>query len=183
MERDGTSPSTTGGVGRIGIDLAVEDPAWRDELPAAGAVAETAARAALDRVAPGPPLALCLVLTDDKRIQALNREWRGVDRPTNVLSFPAEELEPGSVPRPPAGAPPGLAIELGDVVLARQTVLAEAAEAGRPAEHHLAHLVVHGVLHLLGWDHQEDAEAAAMEAMERDILAGLGVPDPYEEAA
>ncbi len=115
-------------------------------------------------------------LTDDAEVRALNHRYRGVDAPTNVLSFPATACTPGALPEaPPAGAP----LPLGDVVVALETVRAEAANQGKPLADHLRHLVVHGVLHLAGYDHADDAQAAAMEDLEAGILAGLGVPDPY----
>ena len=107
-----------------------------------------------------------VLLTDDASIRELNREYRGKDSATNVLSFPAA----------PSAAP-----HLGDVALAFETCAREAAEQGKLLADHLAHLVAHGVLHLLGWDHQTEAEAGAMEAHERALLASLGRPDPYRE--
>jgi probable rRNA maturation factor len=117
-----------------------------------------------------------LLLCDDARIRALNASYRQQDRATNVLSFPALELDPARLP----AAPPPL---LGDIVLAAETIAAEAARDGnRPADH-LRHLVVHGCLHLLGHDHQDDAGAARMEGLESGILHALGVADPYAEEA
>ena len=112
---------------------------------------------------------LAIVLTDDAAVRKLNRRWRGSDKATNVLSFPAHGLvPPGSGPRP-----------LGDVVIAYETMAREAQEQGLPLTHHLTHLAVHGFLHLLGYDHESDTEAETMEQLERDILARLDVPDPY----
>jgi len=113
------------------------------------------------------------VLADDGEQRRLNRTWRGRDAPTNVLAFPAA---PAGVPAV-AGAP----LLLGDIVLAGETVAREAAEQGKPFADHLRHLVVHGVLHLLGYDHDADEAAVAMEAIETSILAGLGVSDPYRD--
>ena len=110
-----------------------------------------------------------MVLSDDSAVRALNRDHRGKDAPTNVLSFP-----PALVP--PAGARP-----LGDVILAYETVRREALEQGKAAADHLRHLVVHGVLHLSGYDHETEAEAEEMEQLEREILAGLGIADPYAD--
>jgi probable rRNA maturation factor len=118
-----------------------------------------------------PGAELTIVLTDDETVQRLNRQYRGIDKPTNVLSF--GRTNGGS--EPVAGAP---AI-LGDVVLARQTVAAEAASQGKRIANHAAHLVVHGVLHLLGYDHQAAREAHLMEAIEIQVLAELGVANPY----
>ncbi len=118
-----------------------------------------------------PPSEISVVLSDDEHIRELNKHHRGIDKPTNVLSFPAVRM------KTPAGAPR----ILGDVVLAFETVEREAKEEAKSIENHLAHLVVHGVLHLLGYDHEDDDEAETMEARERQILAKLGIPDPYAE--
>ena len=114
------------------------------------------------------PGELCLVFSNDQEVQGLNREWRDKDRPTNVLSFPAEEESfPGDDP------------VLGDVVLAFETIEREAREQGKPFENHCTHLLVHGFLHLLGYDHQNEEEAGQMEALERKILSNQGLDDPY----
>ncbi|NYZ12987.1 rRNA maturation RNase YbeY [Azospirillum sp. RWY-5-1] len=120
------------------------------------------------------PAELSVVLADDAMVQTLNRDYRGKDKPTNVLSFALTEA---AGPEPEPGAP----ILLGDVILARETVVREAAEQGKPEDDHLTHLVVHGVLHLLGYDHEQDDEAEAMERLETRVLAGLGIPDPYAD--
>ncbi len=149
---------------------------WAAELPDADSIAERAARAALAAVPDiAGPIELSLVLADDAAVQGLNRDYRGKDRPTNVLSFPAWAEHDLPIPGEPAA--------LGDVVLALETVLAEAAAQGKAPADHLAHLTVHGVLHLLGYDHETDAGAAAMEALEVRVLAGLGVPNPYAAEA
>jgi probable rRNA maturation factor len=112
---------------------------------------------------------LSIRIVDAAESQALNRRFRGKDQPTNVLAFPAE-------------LPPELELPLlGDVVICREVVAAEAAAQGKAEEAHWAHMVIHGTLHLLGFDHQEPAEAAAMEAVETELLAELGWPDPYQE--
>lgn len=129
--------------------------------------AEVAARAALGGLDLRGPLELSLALADDATVRTLNRDYRGKDKPTNVLSFPQAEAMPDGT------------LMLGDVVLARETCLAEAAEARRSPADHLSHLVVHGVLHLAGHDHEEDAQAEVMEALEVTILADIGVPNPY----
>ncbi len=113
---------------------------------------------------------LAVMLTDDAAVKDLNRSFRGIDKPTNVLSFPAPPA-----PGDDADAPR----QLGDIAIAFETTQAEALAEGKPFAHHLSHLAVHGFLHLIGYDHETDAEAEAMEALERDILAGLGIPDPY----
>jgi len=114
----------------------------------------------------------CVVLADDALLRSLNHAYRGKDAPTNVLSFPFREA-----PRDPTGATHPH--HLGDIVLAAETLQREAAEQGIPPVHHLQHLVVHGLLHLLGFDHDAEVEAEAMERLETRILATLGVPDPY----
>lgn len=130
--------------------------------------------AVLGRV-PTEPIELGITLADAARQQQLNRQFRGQDRPTNVLAFPAWE--------PEVEAPPGMPTLLGDVVLAFETVLREAAEQGKSVGDHLSHLVVHGVLHLLGYDHQTAADADQMESLEVSILAKLGIANPYRDAA
>lgn len=112
---------------------------------------------------------LSLVFTNDADIREINAKWRHIDKPTNVLSFPAFALQPGQEPGE----------ILGDIVIARETVEREAAEENKSFDDHLSHLVVHGLLHLMGYDHQNDDEAEQMEALERKILASLGISDPY----
>ena len=136
-------------------------------------LAERAALAALAAVwlADDGPAELSVVLADDALVQTLNRDYRGKDKPTNVLSFALTESD-----SPEAEDAPTL---LGDVVLAWETVAREAGEQGKPLADHLSHLVVHGVLHLLGYDHEVDAEAEEMERLEVEVLATLDVSDPY----
>jgi probable rRNA maturation factor len=133
----------------------------------------------------------CIVLADDTLVQSLNRDYRGKDAPTNVLSFPfqqpagsAHSSDIGSDAAEPRHLGPGVAEprHLGDVVLAAETVSREADAQDTPLLHHLQHLVVHGLLHLLGFDHDTDAQAEVMERLEVQILATLGVPDPYAAA-
>lgn len=155
----------------ITVDVLVEDPAWGD-LPdldglVAGAVAAAADRADAE-ILPGSEVSV--VLTDDARIRVLNRDHRGFDKPTNVLSFPQDD--PDAVAYGPL---------LGDIVVARETVMREAVDGGLPLRHHLTHMIVHGLLHLLGYDHEHDDEAEEMERLETAILAALGIPDPYAE--
>jgi len=109
------------------------------------------------------------VLSDDSAVQALNRDWRGKNAPTNVLSFPA------AAPGKARAASP----YIGDIVIAYRTVEREAVAEGKPFNHHLAHLTVHGFLHLLGYDHENDRDAKKMELLERKILKRLAIPDPY----
>lgn len=158
----------------VEIDLAEPCPAWRRSLPCVDGLCTEAARAALAAADDlgGTAAELSIVLADDTLIRTLNRQWRGQDAPTNVLAFSARE---GKTPNPASPLP----VLLGDVVLAYETVAAEAAAQGKPLADHLRHLVVHGVLHLLGYDHLGDEDAGRMEALEIRILAGLGVPDPY----
>ena len=116
---------------------------------------------------------LAVMLTDDAGIRTLNNNWRGIDKPTNVLSFPALQ--------PTAGAPPDAPRMLGDIAIAYETTRREADEEEKPFDHHLCHLAVHGFLHLIGYDHEKDDDAEAMEGLEREILAQLGIPDPYSD--
>ncbi|WP_109576642.1 rRNA maturation RNase YbeY [Aminobacter sp. AP02] len=140
---------------------------------------EDALRALVDRAVPAAlaeaevdvvdGVELSLVFTDDDSIQSLNAEWRQKDKPTNVLSFPAFPMAPGDA-LPPM---------LGDIVLAYETVVREAELEQKPLENHITHLIIHGLLHLLGYDHESDEEAEEMEALERQALARLAIPDPY----
>lgn len=129
---------------------------------------EHAAQAAFQEVSEIKNCEVSLVLTSDKEIRTLNKMWRGKDEPTNVLSFPLGETLQINDPQP-----------LGDVVLACETITREAEIRGIELGQHSAHLVVHGVLHLLGYDHENDCEAEIMEQLEARILKALGLPDPY----
>lgn len=153
--------------GRLQVDIVRRDRAWphdRDEE----ALILAAARAAFAAAAQRPwDTEVCILLTDDDEMRGLNRDWRGQDKSTNVLSFPLDMPRHG-----PARA-------LGDVVLAFQTVAREAEVQGVPRAWHAAHLAVHGLLHLLGHAHDGEREAAAMEALEARILTRLGLHDPY----
>ncbi len=134
------------------------------------AIAERAADAVFGRLdLAGGDTELSLLLTHDAEIADLNAQWRGKDGPTNVLSFPAVPIRPGQAPGP----------LLGDIVLARQTIAREAAIEAKSVDAHLTHLIVHGILHLLGYDHVQDNDAETMEQLERAILADLGIDDPY----
>ena len=170
MAEGGPSPKRSAASGaRLEVEVVRHEDAWA----AAGlgdALLASAARAGFDAA---PPRArgdyhLTLALTNDAEMRVLNRTWRGKDAPTNVLSFPAdaEISEPGF---------------LGDVVLAYETARKEAREQQLTLADHVSHLVVHGVLHLLGFDHGDEAEAERMEKLEREALASLGIADPYAE--
>jgi probable rRNA maturation factor len=157
----------------IVIDLAIPCAKWRRALPGAEKHAKEAARAALAGSKKKLGAAeLSLVLSDDAAVAALNERWRGHVGPTNVLAFATEE-------RPPPGAP----VLLGDVILAYETVKREARDQDKPLADHVRHLIVHGVLHLLGYDHDAAGPARQMENLETRILATLGVPDPYHMRA
>ncbi|WP_297514750.1 rRNA maturation RNase YbeY [uncultured Caulobacter sp.] len=148
--------------------MEIEDEAWTTGVEDAEALVWRAAQAVLDAHEEIEGRGIVILLTDDDSVRTLNRDFRQKDYATNVLSFPS--------PRNPEANPEG---QIGDIALAYGVCAREAAEQGKPLAHHLQHLVAHGVLHLLGYDHEGDDEAEAMEALEREILAGLDVPDPY----
>lgn len=156
----------------ITIDLTVEAGDW-DKLGDVEALARRAADAAIS-VAPdvGGELAVAVLLTDDAAMREINKDWRDQDKPTNVLSFPAA-AHPG-MPGPR---------HIGDVVLAFETTQREAVDEGKTIEAHASHLIVHGVLHCLGYDHETDEQAEEMEALEVSALEGIGYDDPYSETA
>lgn len=164
------------------VEVIREEPGW-EVLPDLEAIAEAAARAALA----GAGLAaegyqIALLAASDTRLAALNSDFRGKPLPTNVLSWPAFPLAPatpGAVPPPPPPGEPERPTALGDVALALQTVVAEAKTANRPLNCHVFHLILHAVLHLLGYDHQVAEDAARMEGIERERMAEAGFPDPY----
>ena len=164
------------------LDIAIEADAEWDSSNDWAALARSAAEAAIAESA-FPQLGqgerdveLSVRLTSDDQVHALNAQWRGKDKPTNVLSFPmAEEQELQTAARP------GPELMLGDIVLAHGVCAAEASEKGLPIDRHAAHLMVHGTLHLLGYDHLDDDSAADMEAREVRALARLGIADPYAE--
>jgi len=146
---------------------------WQSEPDAEATVqrAISAASAAADADVDDAEIAV--MLTDDATIRTLNRDFRGIDKPTNVLSFPAPEIggaDEDDAPR-----------TLGDIAIAYETLRREADDEAKPFLHHLSHLAVHGFLHLIGYDHESDEEAEDMEALEVEILARLGIPDPYAE--
>ncbi|WP_182084244.1 rRNA maturation RNase YbeY [Aureimonas sp. ME7] len=169
---DGRSPAAA----RTGprILLSIEDESWTTLL---AADPEALVRQALFAAADGgglPPdidTEVSVTLSSDEDVRALNAEWRGKDKPTNILSFPMVALEPGDTPGP----------MLGDLILARETLEREASAEGKTPDDHFRHLLVHGLLHLLGHDHEDEEEAEAMEVLETAILAGLGIADPYAD--
>ncbi len=157
------------------IQLSLEAGDWPDE-DSLGLAADKALGCAAryiheksGQAFPPEPVEVSLLFTDDASMQVINAEWRDQDKPTNVLSFPAWPIKPGDKPGP----------MLGDIILASQTVRREAVEMGKPFDDHLTHLLVHGFLHLFGYDHMQDEQAAVMEGLETGILAELGVSDPY----
>jgi probable rRNA maturation factor len=165
------------------VDLVIEDDRWNEDH--LSALTERAARAVFKHL--GLPVAgyeIVCMACDDTRIAALNADFRGKPQPTNVLSWPAWDLaaeEDGAAPDapPPPDSDPDSPECLGDIAIARDTCLREAAEQGKTVDDHLTHLVVHSVLHLLGYDHIRDKDAALMEEIETRILATMGIADPY----
>lgn len=151
----------------LDIAVAVPNTAWTEALPDAERICIASAAAAIG--SPPRRTELSIVLSSDGEVRTLNRDYRKKDSPTNVLSFPSG-LASGV----------GYTDMLGDVILAFETVSMEAARDGKSLDSHLRHLVVHGVLHLLGYDHETEDEAEEMERREVEILAGFGIPDPYE---
>ena len=164
------------------VDTLTEDPRW--EAFGLADLAEAAARATLARLGlPAEGFAISLLGCSDARIAVLNADFRGRPQPTNVLSWPSEDRAAAADGGQPASPRAGTAAdpaELGDLAIAWETCLREAGDAGRPMRDHVTHLIVHGVLHLLGYDHIRDKDAALMEALEVETLASLGVADPYE---
>ncbi len=165
--------------GNAEIDIVPLCPAWRRLLPDIEKVVHGAAQLAVARglkeagITAADGVELSIVLADDREQRRLNRDWRGADRSTNVLAFAAWAAG--------ASAPDDAPLLLGDVVLAFETVQREAQVQNKPVADHCAHLVVHGVLHLLGYDHVTKMDAATMETLETAILAELGVADPYQD--
>ncbi|MFM1813752.1 MAG: hypothetical protein RLZ98_447 [Pseudomonadota bacterium] len=156
---------------RLAIETVHRAGVW-NEFGALDALVESCASAIAGAVdLPAKTVEVALALSDDTDVRELNRTFRHQDKPTNVLSFPAGE-----------GVDEG-GIFIGDIVLAEETLLNEAADLRIPAEHHFQHLVIHGILHLLGYDHEDDQEAEAMEALEISLLSGIGIPNPYSSPA
>lgn len=164
-------------------DTILEDDRWR-ALPLEP-LAETAAEATLRHLALDPAEYEIAVLgCDDARIAALNTDFRGKSVPTNVLSWPSEDLSAetdGGTPLPPLPEDEDDPHHLGDIALAWETCAREAADQGKDMAHHVTHLIVHGVLHLLGYDHIRDADATLMEGLEVEILGNLDLPNPYDD--
>lgn len=160
------------------LAIRIDDPRWQKAVPDVAAWLERVAAAALAHLSlpAAARFEIAVTLTDDQTVRELNARHRGRDAPTDVLSFP--QFEPEELARFAAAGPP---VPLGDIVLAYDTVCREAQEAGRPLAAHLAHLFVHGLLHLVGYDHVKEVEARQMERLESEILADLGLPDPYME--
>jgi probable rRNA maturation factor len=146
------------------IEVEIEDEAWTTALPDAERWTIDAAKAALALADADPDAAVTILLTDDAAIQELNAQFRDKDKPTNVLSFPAAQT---ALPH------------IGDIALAYGVCAKEAAEQNKTLREHLVHLTAHGVLHLMGYDHETDADAEVMEEMERDVLRGFEISDPY----
>jgi probable rRNA maturation factor len=146
----------------VALDIRIESNLWKQKRDIQEKARRAITKAA--NAAARPKCELAVLLTDDSSIRVINADWRGVDAPTNVLSFPAPQSE-GEF--------------LGDIVLAFETIAAEASAEGKPFAHHFAHLCVHGFLHLLGYDHVRKKDADVMVAAERDILRRLRIPDPY----
>lgn len=155
------------------IDVNIEAGPWAEALPDAEALAQRAVLAvcaALDGVPDGSEVSI--LLTDDAHQQVLNRDWRGKDKPTNVLSFPGDDVD---------DVPEGAPLLLGDIAIAFETTTLEAQEQQKTLAHHFSHLMVHGMLHLLGFDHESQDDADEMEPLEIEILAGLGIASPYQD--
>ncbi len=164
----------------LDIAVSVPCPTWRTAVAGVEGVVRRAAHAAFDAVSPPAAHAEAgIVLADDSLVRGLNRDYRGRDEPTNVLAFANLEDVGGRRVARADGAP----AVLGDVVVAYETAAAEAAEEGKALADHLSHLVVHGMLHLLGYDHETETEADPMERLEIQVLLRLDVADPYPDRA
>lgn len=155
----------------MNLEIEVDEAAWHD-LPDAEALVGEAAEAAFARLGAGDlkDKLLSVTLADDETVAQLNAQWRGKPKPTNVLSFPADQ---------DIAIPPGEPRPLGDIILAAGVVRTEAAQQSKPLADHFRHLVVHGILHIMGYDHVDDAQADEMESLEKEILVKLGIADPY----
>jgi probable rRNA maturation factor len=160
---------------RLYLALEIEDPRWVTALPDARALLEGSIRLAMADLASERPIEVGVRLVDDGTIHELNRQWRGRDTATNVLSFPLGDAGPATDTEMPW--------LIGDIVMSFDTMTAESVRDGKPLEHHVAHLAIHAALHLLGHDHDDESEAAVMEAAEVALLARLDIPDPYATGA
>ena len=165
------------------VDILIEDPRWEEiDLPA---LAEHAARAVLaDRGLDVEDFEISLLGCDDARIAVLNADFRGKARPTNVLSWPSDERaaeDDGAEPDLPEPFAPGIPEGLGDIAIAYETCVREAGEQGKALRDHVLHLLVHGTLHLLGFDHIREGDAALMEEIEVRVLDRMGILNPYGE--
>ena len=174
-KRAAASGRKTGRTESIKLEVIVRSALWNKRRTARSIVKKAVLAAA--KAASTAPAELAIVLSNDSAIQALNRDWRGKNAPTNVLSFPAAPDVPGR------GKSRHPAPYIGDIVIAYQTTAREAVAEGKRFDHHLAHLAIHGFLHLLGYDHENDRDAEKMESLERRILGRLAVPDPYAPRA
>lgn len=165
----------------ITVEFSIEDDAWEETLPWLRELALVAAEKALAAIGlEGRDVEVSVLLCDDERISELNESFRGKAAPTNVLSWPAFSLAPpapGETPPPPPGD------MLGDIAFARETLESEARAQHLTTDCHFAHLFIHGLLHLLGYDHETDADADLMEGAERRALAAMGIKDPYAAEA
>lgn len=154
-------------TGSVALSIDIIHPAWQKQAPRLRAVIHSAVQATFTQQKPTGDFALCIRCDTDDALRSLNHDFRGKDKPTNVLSFPDGEADERGV------------IQLGDVVMSMDMIAREAQEQGKLLEHHLAHMTVHACLHLLGYDHEMDAEAEAMEALEINILQLLKISNPY----
>lgn len=153
-------------TGEISLAIEIEDSRWQG----IAGIENLLKKAAAATLSGQEAHEIACLLTDDQSMQDINKQWRGQGKPTNVLSFPAAKM----------GLPEGQPQPLGDIVMAFDTIQQEAHESGKSLDHHISHLMVHGVLHLLGYDHHTEEDAEVMESRERAILGTLGISDPYE---
>ena len=166
------------------VDLIIEEPGWHDALPALQELSNEAAELALRGAGLEPDqYSVSLLACDDNRMMDLNSTFRGSRNPTNVLSWPAIDLapeHPGTLPQKPPALTDGGRTPLGDVAIGLQTCEREAEDRAVPLKNHVTHLILHGCLHLLGFDHETDTDADIMEGIERRALLAIGIPDPYD---
>lgn len=176
--RAASAPASSKRLSRFDVEVASEEPDWTclGSSDAGAAVAAIATAIAAHVPLPAGLTTASLVLANDARVRDLNKQWRQQDKATNVLSFPSGESPGGD-----DGHHDSAGYFAGDVILAEETLVREAHEQGIPVADHFHHLALHGLLHLLGFDHETDAGAEAMEALETTILASLGIADPYAD--